>query len=245
MYSCKEKHEELEPQININKLETDFMNWWTYHCSNISLSANFIGLNEVSEKIDKNKFLKKLTSKNFIPLRLKSGDGKEHYQLYKLGSLANKGIRNAIKEVSLIKLKYLKMEGMNFPEFGFKDFDGNKYTNESTKGKTILIKTWFIKCKACIAEFPELNAFVEKYKENKDIVFLSLALDSQVELEKFLKKKPFSYSVVPNQTEFIHEKLNLQSYPTHIILNEDGIILKVVDDASEMISFLENGKYLK
>lgn len=67
-------------------------------------------------------------------------------------------------------------------------------------------------------------------------------MDSKSELEHFLKKNPFEYEVVPNQEEFIAKKLNLQIYPTHIVLDEDGIILKVVNKASDMISFLDDGR---
>lgn len=46
--------------------------------------------------------------------------------------------------------------------------------------------------------------------------------------------------MVSNQKEFILNELYLQAYPTHIVFNEEGIILKVVNKASEMISFFEN-----
>jgi len=246
IFSCKEKPEKqqitkkiekLEPKVNFNELKTDFMKWWTYYSYNISLSSNFIGLNEKSDTIDKKHFLEELTSGNFIPLKLKSIDGINQYKLYKLDSIGKKNIGSTVKNESLTSLKHYKMEGLNFPEFDFTDLNEKHYTNESTKGKTIVIKTWFINCQACIAEFPELNELVEKYK---DIIFVSLALDSKAELEEFLKKKMFKYEVVPNQREFIDKKLNLQIYPTHIILDKNGTILKVVNKASEMISFLDN-----
>ncbi len=244
--SCKEKQqitekvEKLEPNVNFNDLKTDFQKWWTYHSYNISLSSNFIGLNEKFDTIDKKYFLEELTSGNFIPLKLKSKGGINQYKLYTLDSLSKESIRSAIRNNSLTNLKHYKMEGMNFPEFDFTDLIGKHYTNESTKGKTLVIKTWFINCQACVAEFPELNELVKNYKDSKDIIFVSLALDSKDELEKFLKKKIFKYEVVPNQRKFIAEKLNLQAYPTHILLNKNGTILKVVNRASEMISFLEN-----
>lgn len=250
IFSCKEKPgkqqitkkvEKLEPKVNFDELKTDFQKWWTYHSHDISLSSNFIGFNEKSDIIDKKHFLEELTSGNFIPLRLESKDDINQYKLYKLDSLSQKSIRNTIKSNSLTSLKHYKMKGTNFPEFDFTDLNGKHYTNESTKGKTVVIKTWFINCQACIAEFPELNELVEKYKDRKDIIFISLALESKIELEEFLKRKMFKYEVVPNQRKFIDEKLNLGIYPTHIILDKNGIILKVVNKASKMISFLENG----
>ena len=251
LFSCKEKSEKqqitekvekFEPKVNFNELETDFMKWWTYHSYNISLSSNFIGLNEKSDTIDKKHFLEELTSGNFIPLKLKSIDGINQYKLYKLDSIGKKNIGSTIKNESLTSLKHYKMEGLSFPKFDFTDLNGNNYTTENTKGKTTIIKTWFINCKACVAEFPELNELVEKYKNHKDVIFISLALDSKSELEEFLKKRMFKYEVVPNQREFIDKKLNLQIYPTHIILDKNGTILKVVNKVSEMISFMENDR---
>ena len=132
------------------------------------------------------------------------------------------------------------MEGSQLPNFEFTDLNENTYTAENTKGKTLILKTWFINCKACVAEFPELNELVENYKNNNELIFLSLALDKKKELEKFLQKKDFKYQVIPNQREFIDKKLNLQVYPSHIIVDKNGTILKVVNNASEMIAYLKN-----
>lgn len=253
VFSCKEKSEKtelskqvenLEPKINLTELGMDFMKWWTYHSNNISLSSNFTSLNEKSDTIEKKQFLEKLITSNYIPVRLNSNDGLETYKLFKLDSSANKSIGSTVKSESLTILKHSKMEGLPFPEFDLTDLNGNLYTNENTKGKTLILKTWFINCKACVAEFPDLNELVNKYKLKNDIIFVSLALDSKSELESFLQKKGFEYKVVPNQRDFIEKKLNLQIYPTHIIVDRNGIILKVVNKASEMIEFFENEKKL-
>jgi thiol-disulfide isomerase/thioredoxin len=132
------------------------------------------------------------------------------------------------------------MEGLRFPDFDFIDLNGDRFSTESTAGQLKIIKTLFINCVACVKEFPELNTFVEKNSNKKDVIFLSLATDAKPELDLFLKKKPFSYKVVSNQNTFIVEKLKLQIYPTHIVVDKNGKILKVVNKASEMISFFED-----
>jgi len=252
LFSCKEcdkkekqlaseKIEILEPNIDFNELEADFTKWWTYYSHNISLSSNFTGINEKSDTISKRQFLDKLITGNYIPLKIKSNAEIKTYKLFELNSNANKRIGKTIKNESLTSLKHFKMEGKKLPKFEFVDLNGNHYTNKNTKGKTIVLKTWFINCKACVAEFPELNEFVEKYKQRNDLIFVSLALDKKNELKKFLQKKDFEYQVVPNQKEFI-KKLNLQIYPTHLIVDKNGTIIKVVNKASEMIAFFENKK---
>jgi thiol-disulfide isomerase/thioredoxin len=197
LFSCKGKEQKesplptkkvaiLEPSIDANELQSDFTKWWTYHSLNISLSSNFIGLNEQSDTIEKKQFLEKLLSENYIPLKLQSDEGVESYKLFKLDSKADDGIGATIQNESLTNLKYFEMEGSTLPKFEFIDLNGKRYTNENTKEKTLILKTWFIKCGACVAEFPELNELVERYKQRDDIIFVSLALDTDSKLENFL-----------------------------------------------------------
>lgn len=249
MFSCKEESgkktkaaqvENLEADINFDELTTNFIKWWTYHSYNISLSSDFIGLNETSDTIGKRQFLERLMTSNYIPIKLNTKDGQETYKLFKLGTSANHDIGTTMKNQSITSFKHYNMEGSSFPEFDFTDLNGNRYTNENTKGKIVVLKTWFINCVACVAEFPELNELVEKYEHRDDILFLSLATDPKFELEDFLQKKEFKYEVVPSQNKFIQTILNLQFYPTHVIVDKNGTILKVVNKASEMISFLES-----
>lgn len=242
-----QKQEVLEPNIDLNTLKTDFIKWWVYYSDNISLSSDFVGLNEKSDTITKKLLLENLITGNYIPLKIKSNTQKDIYKLFKLDERTSVDIRTTIKSQSLTEFKYFKMEGQQFPNFEFVDLNGNYYNNENTRGKTILLKTWFINCAACVTEFPELNDFVDKYKEREDIIFLSLATNNKSDLNTFLQRKNFKYGVVPKQEKFI-EKLNLKIYPTHIIIDKKGIIKKVFNEASEMIAFFEveeNKKSLK
>ena len=231
--------EVLDPYVNVLELEDSFLKWWTYHFNNISLSSNFIAFNENLDSIEKGQFLTKLSTGEFIPLRLKSKHHIECYKLHKLDSLADNSIGITIRNEALTKLKFFNMEGKPFPDFHFKDLNGTLYTKENTKGKTLIIKTWFINCKACVAEFPELNALVQKHENRKDIIFVSLARDSKAALDQFLQKKNFKYQVVPEQIDFIVNHLGLNIYPTHIMVDKNGIVLKVCNEASEIIAFLE------
>jgi len=249
IFSCKEKSnktsstvkiETLEPAVDLNELKGDFMKWWTYYSYNTSLSLEFTGLNEQSDTIDKKQFLEKLMTGNYIPLKIKSDDNALIYKLYKLDAEADESIGSTIKNESMRIYGLTEMEGTPLPPFNFADLEGNVYTGENTKGKTIILKTWFITCTACVAEFPELNEFVEKYKQRDDVIFLSLALDPKSELEEFLQQKEFEYMVVPGQKEYIFEKLHLNAFPTHLVVDKDGTILKVANKASEMIAFFEN-----
>jgi peroxiredoxin len=136
------------------------------------------------------------------------------------------------------------MEGKEFPDFTLTDLDGKTWTKEGLQGKTLAVKTWFIRCKPCIEEMPQLNELVEEYSDREDVVFLSLSLDPKDELQKFLSEKEFKYAVVPQQKAFIEDTLGFSIYPTHIIVEPSGRIRKVVNTAPEMIAALK-GKPLE
>ncbi|MGK0324190.1 MAG: thiol-disulfide isomerase/thioredoxin, partial [Psychroserpens sp.] len=66
-------------------------------------------------------------------------------------------------------------------ELILEDIEGNSHTLESLKGKVVVINFWFINCKPCVAEIPDLNKLKAKFN-NKDAVFVAIALDSKPSL---------------------------------------------------------------
>jgi thiol-disulfide isomerase/thioredoxin len=233
-------HAQNQPNVDFKNLVQDQATWWAYHTSSkIVLSSDFIATDNESKPISKDAFLSKLTTGAYIPIKLNSNEGSHRYQLYKLDETADTSISKTIQYISTNAYKNFKMEGKAFPTFRFNDLNGNEYTNANTKGKILVIKCWFIGCAACVAEFPELNELVTKYQNRKDVAFVSLALDKPEKLTAFLLKKPFRYAVVANQTQFMGEELAISAYPTHIIVDKEGAIRKVVYNAHEMLEALE------
>lgn len=232
------------PNVDVQKIESDFISWWTYHYNTIALSSDFVALDPSSKVIDKATFLKELTTGNFIAVQLKSGNGKTIYKLFRLGPNAPKDIGSTMKSQAEMAYRHFLMEGQKFPAFSFTDLNGNVYTNANTKGKIIVLKCWFIACTACIKEFPQLNALVQKYKNRKDVLFISLASDPKASLKNFIAEKHFDYAVIPEQGRLMYDVLKFNMYPTHLIIDRNGIIRKVVNRADELIAELESGKYL-
>lgn len=226
------------PDVDVVKLEKSFSDWWKYHNKTIRLSTDFIALDNVEKRISKQSFLEKLNSGEFIPVKLNCSDS-ICYQLYKLEKASDKTIPDVIKYAAAEALKNFKMEGNGFPSFSFKDLKGVEYNNAKLKGKILVVKCWFIACPPCIEEIPVLNELVEKYRIRKDVVFLGLAFDQKKALDVFLQKNPFKYAVIPNQKQFEFNTLDVKSYPTHIIVDQKGIIRKVVNSAEEMILTLD------
>lgn len=241
--ACAQKPDLGQPDVDFKTIEKNFMQWWTYQYNNINLSSNFIAIDDSSQIISKRDFLKKLNSGDYIPLKLISDDSISRYKLFKLDQTSDSTIRNTIKDTSYSEYRYFNMEGKTFPEFTFKDLNGVEYNNTNTKGKIVIIKCWFIACQACVAEFPELNELVLKFQNRNDIVFISLALDTKEKLEQFISQKTFNYAVVASQKLFLNNELGIRSYPTHLIIDKSGRIVKVVNRANQMILALKDLEY--
>ncbi|MBU0940814.1 MAG: TlpA family protein disulfide reductase [Bacteroidetes bacterium] len=235
LISCSSPAPYGEPQVNPLEIQKSFMDWWTYHYNNVMLSRDFVGLDANSKEISKQEFLKALGDGGFIPIRLKStNEEKFYYQLFKIETSSDTSIQATIAQESFTTLQNFKKEGTPFPKFSYKDLDGNLITNENLKGKIVVVKCWFIHCVACIDEFPQVNAMVAKYKNRKDIVFISLAEDSPEQLRAFLIKRPLLYSTVPNLKTYMNTTLQINGFPTHFIVNKQGVIEKVTSNYHDL-----------
>lgn len=236
--SCTERKKTVtavEPTIILK----DFQTWYAYYNNHINLTQDFIAFDSNVKKIDKGSFLQVLSRGGYIPVETGSDDSLPSYKLYKLQPEADTNIGYCMKTLAYYEYLNYKMEGKQMPDFSFTDVDGKMYNKVNTKDKLLILKCWFIHCVACVQEMPELNKVVESYKNRNDILFVSLASDSKKALKDFLTKTDFHYAVVPDQRSYMKDSLGLVIFPTHIVVNRDGIIVKVSSNCKNMISFLK------
>ncbi len=132
------------------------------------------------------------------------------------------------KEIETIeqeKEKYVnKIKNKPLPEFNFQDINGNVFQLSNLKGKVVVLNFWFIECKPCVAEIPALNRVV---KSRPDIVFLAPTFNSKEDVKKFLEHHPFNYNVISDASNYT-DKLKISNYPTHIIIDKEGIVKDVI-----------------
>lgn len=130
-------------------------------------------------------------------------------------------------------------EGERFRFEKMKDIDGVKFDFKADTGKVVVFNFWFINCPPCKKEIPELNELVEKYKQNKDVVFIAIALDDTYALKDFLRAMPFKYNIV-GDGRYYAQKYGVKSFPTHVIVGKDGLIrFSTVGLASNTIHWVD------
>lgn len=221
------------PVADVKVISSDFNAFFSYYTKYIKLSNDFVGLDITSKIVDKRTFLNKISTGFYFPMRLTS-QKQTYIKLIKVNNWKSIDIPNTLKQYANSELKNFEMEGEKIPKFNFKDLNNKIYNSETTKDKIVVLKFWFIHCQKCVEEMPNLNKLVKKYKNRKDIVFLSLAFDKNEELKKFLTKKAFYYPVVGNQKNYLLQDLEIESFPTHMIINRKGLISKVVNSYEEL-----------
>lgn len=113
--------------------------------------------------------------------------------------------------------------GKRFAPFAEKDLEGNLFKSKELEGKVVVINFWFINCPPCRMEIPELNEMVAQYTDNKDVVFLAIALDEKWELQQFLKMMPFHYNIIPGGRNFARS-YKVSSFPTHVVVDREGLV---------------------
>lgn len=125
--------------------------------------------------------------------------------------------------------------------FSVTDIFGKKYSLADLKGKVVVMNFWFVECKPCLMEIPELNELVEKYK-NKEVVFLGFSTNQKSKIDEFLKTKAFEYNIIA-ESKNTASLYNVNSFPTHIVIDKDSKIAhyasgfgpSTVEDLDKMI----------
>jgi thiol-disulfide isomerase/thioredoxin len=144
-------------------------------------------------------------------------DERTEFLLYAISKDTNRALLANLKPPDS---KYFTT-GKPISNFRTTDLSGKKINLKDLKGKIVVINFWYINCAPCRHEIPELNDIVRFYKDQNEIVFLGIALDKSDELQDFLIKTPFYYTII-DDGRWIANLYGIQSFPTHVILDKAG-----------------------
>ncbi|MBI4746194.1 MAG: redoxin domain-containing protein [Deltaproteobacteria bacterium] len=114
--------------------------------------------------------------------------------------------------------------GDQAPAFSLKDMKGNTVTLDSLKGKVVFLDFWASWCDPCKEELPELELLYSKYgKDGFEVIGVSVD-KSESNVAAFLKKRPVSFTILPNIKGDVAEAYGLPGMPTGYIIGKDGVI---------------------
>lgn len=110
------------------------------------------------------------------------------------------------------------------PEFSGVDLNGNPVDLKALKGKTVILNFWFTTCAPCLAEIPELNDLVTKYKDDKSVAFVAITYNKPEDVKAFLKNKDFKFSILAGRADII-QQYGVSGYPTSMVIDKNGTVV--------------------
>jgi thiol-disulfide isomerase/thioredoxin len=130
--------------------------------------------------------------------------------------------------VSSAKELWEKESKITVPDFSLTDTLGKVHTDESTKGKYLVVNFWATWCPPCLKEIP---AFVEFYENNQDKVLI-LGLDYEQADKRAIAD--FTDTFMVNYPVILFDEVNGPQFadfgevfgmPTTYIYNPEGLLV--------------------
>lgn len=166
----------------------------------------------------------------------------EDWYALKPGQLPEKGITK--KEVKVFQFFMIQRNrNQPFPDFQLQTAKNDTLTQKIFKGKVSVVFAWFFNCPHCKPPIPHLNAAREKYAANPNVKFYSFFRDD-VQTDKYgelqyesvkmgvqhLKTLPTALNLTTckNADSLFEELLYSQAFPTAMLVDQEGIIRRIV-----------------
>ncbi|WP_316815747.1 redoxin domain-containing protein [Pedobacter nyackensis] len=148
-------------------------------------------------------------------------------------------VQGLMKSLNLATVEDLKKHEVNYaaPDFTLTDLNGKEVNLASLKGKVVMLDFWATWCGPCVGAFPAMQKAVNKYKNNKNVVFLFInSWESETNptkrkalVQKFFTGKPYQFDVLldPNpgtkQGDYVViSKYGVKGIPAKFIIDKKG-----------------------
>ncbi len=114
------------------------------------------------------------------------------------------------------------------PYIDFTTVDGKQVTNESLKGKLVVVDVWATWCVPCMQALPHFKDLVATYGDHDDIEFISVSMDKDLEtLKKGIQDNDMTWTQVFDGDRNINKAWNVGMIPTVLVIAPDGTALYV------------------
>lgn len=228
--SCNNQTKAVLPSMEIDSaVLADFKDFWQYWYDSVQLYKNYEAYDTIGKVLEDTTFISLLRTGNFMPIKVNTS---LYTPAYKLIRIPNGSSTYEIKKTIINEMQRFfensQLQGRTLGEKRWLSPDGYELKAENFKGNYVLIKCWFLKCAKCLEEMPRYDSLFMQYG-HKNLIFLALAEDNIDSIQKFRAKTGYQFHVIPNQSVYVRNDLHVTTFPTYILVGEDGKILKVVN----------------
>jgi thiol-disulfide isomerase/thioredoxin len=112
------------------------------------------------------------------------------------------------------------------PEFKLDGIDGKALSLAGSRGKVILLNFWATWCGPCRAEIPDLIALQQKYKDQLQIIGLTVDEDDAAVVKQAVKEAGINYPVAMSPPEVRMQYGGIAALPTSFVLDAQGRVVQ-------------------
>jgi len=118
------------------------------------------------------------------------------------------------------------------PHFTAKTLDGVKFSNDSLKGKVVLLQFWATWCHYCRDEQPIVDSLNAEFKDKGLVVLAVNVGESKKKVKKYLEGSPRECRIVLTEDTNLAAMFAASSYPIYVAIDRDGNIAGIQRGAS-------------
>ena len=123
---------------------------------------------------------------------------------------------------------YSPKAGEPFPQFREKDIDGRIWTNDSIRGRVMVLNLWYSGCGPCRAEMPELSTWKEQLP---NVMFFSATFHDAELAKKITEKHHFTWTHLVEAKDMM-SWIGTKGFPLTIVVDKQGIVRHAVHGTS-------------
>jgi thiol-disulfide isomerase/thioredoxin len=113
------------------------------------------------------------------------------------------------------------------PPFLVNDITGHVISSAAFRGKVVIINFWATWCPPCREEIPELVDLQTRYKDQLQIIGVSVDEDvSPSAVKRFADKFEINFPVVMASPALVREYEGASALPTNFVINRDGRVVQ-------------------
>ena len=136
-----------------------------------------------------------------------------------------RGALSAALLVSAIGLAASSRDKEPAPHFSAITTTGEKFTNDSIKGKVALFEFWTTWCGFCADEAPFVDR-IGKELAPKGLILLAIDVgESRKTVKKYLEQHPRNCKIVMMEDTNLAAMYQANEYPIYVVIDRDGFIV--------------------
>jgi len=125
---------------------------------------------------------------------------------------------------------YSPKAGEHFPQFSEKDMDGRTWTNDSVRGRVMVLNLWYSGCGPCRAEMSELSTWKEKFP---NVMFFSATYHDAEIVKRITDKHHFTWTHLVEAKDMM-SWIGTEGFPFTVVVDKQGIVRHAVHGTNEM-----------